>query len=389
MSIIGILGGGHIARMTTQAAQRLGANVAILDKDENSPAAQVTSLGIEGDWNDLELIGEFAQSCDVVSPETENVPVAVLKHLESQGRIVRPSSKTIEITRDRLIQKQALQAAGLPVVVHAEVATLDAARAFGEQHGYPFVLKTRTGGYDGRGNALVPSPGALEKDYERLSKLGELMAEQYQWFYRELAVTGVRGQDGAIKLYAVAETRCTQNIVQAVSAPAVDRFGGYLAEKGRQDGAYYFDTIAALAERVAQTIDIIGVFGIELFELRDGRIMINDVAPRPHVSGHWTIEGSLTSQFENHARALLGLPLGWTDMTAPNAATAMMLSRGDALPKALDFVQAAQLRGAHIHWYGKTSAYRTRKLGHVSGLASTDPEAERIAQMTIVALLGW
>ena len=258
MSIIGILGGGHIARMTTQAAQRLGANVAILDKHENSPAVQVTALGVEGDWNDLELVTEFAQSCDVVSPENENVPVEVLAHLESQGRVVRPSSKTIALTRDRLIQKQTLQAAGLPVVAHADVPTLDAARAFGEQHGYPFVLKTRIGGYDGRGNALVPSPGALEKDYERLAQIGALMAEQYQWFYRELAVTGVRGQDGVIKLYAVAETRCTQNIVQAVSVPAVDRFDSYLAEKGRQEGAFYFADIADLAGRVAQVTGIEG-----------------------------------------------------------------------------------------------------------------------------------
>jgi 5-(carboxyamino)imidazole ribonucleotide synthase len=389
MSIIGILGGGHLARMTTQAAQRLGALVAVLDKDENSPAAQVTALAVDGDWNDFELVSEFAQSCDVVSPESEDVPVEVLERLEREGRVVRPSSRTITATRDRLVQKQLLRDAGMPTAPFADVPTLEAVREFAATYAYPVVLKTRTGGRDGRANALVRSAGMLKQEFEQLHARGPLMVEAYQNFLREFAVVGVRGQDGQVRVYDTAVTRCVQNILQAVSVPAPDNFARYLAENGRKNGALYLTDVPALVERLAQLIDVIGAFGVELFELRDGSVVINDVTPRPHFSGHWTIEGATTSQFENHARALLGWPLGWTDMIVPHAAVAALLARTDALPKAADFVQAAQLRGAHFHWYGKAHSYRTRRLGHVTGLAATDPEAERIAQMTVVALLGW
>ncbi len=389
MSIIGILGGGHTARMTTQTAQRLGALVAILDKDENSPAAQVTALAVEGDWTDLELVSEFAQSCDVISPEGEDVPVEVLVMLEEQGRVVRPSSRTIASTRDRLIQKQTLQAAVLPVAAYADAPDVEAVRAFAAAHAFPLVLKTRTGGRDGRANVLVRHAGEIEPQFADLSVRGPLMIEEYQHFVRELVIVGVRGQDGVIRLYDVAETRCVQNIQHASSAPAEDRYARYLVERGRAEGATYFAEISALAEQVAKIIDVIGAFAIELFEMRDGRIVINDVTPQPHFAGLWTIEGSLTSHVENHVRALLGWPLGWTEMTVPHAAVAALLARGDALPKASDFVQAAQLRGAHIYWYGRTSSYFACRLGHVTGTAATDPEAERIAQSTVVALLGW
>lgn len=389
MSILGILGGGHIARMTAQAAQQVGALVAVLDKDENSPAAQVTSLAIDGDWNDLDLVSEFAQSCDVVSPEGEEVPVAVLEHLERQGRVVRPSSRTIAATRDRLLQKQMLRAAGLPTAPFADALTVEAVREFAAAYSYPLVLKTRTGGREGRANVLVRSAAALDAEFEQLIARGPLMVEAYQNFLREFAVVGARGQDGKVRVYDTAVTRCTQNVLQAVSVPAPHNFARFLAENGRKEGAHYLPDLPALAERIAQLIDVIGAFGIEFFELRDGSVVVNDVTPRPHFAGFWTIEGALTSQFENHVRALLGWPLGWTDMVAPHAAVAALLSRGDALPKAADFVQAAQIRGARLHWYGKTSCYRTRRLGHFTGLASTDPEAERIAQMAVVALLGW
>jgi 5-(carboxyamino)imidazole ribonucleotide synthase len=390
MTIIGILGGGHLARVTTQAAQRLGANVAVLDLDENSPAAQITSLGIEGDWTDLELVSDMAASCDVISPETEAVPLLVLQQLETEGRVVRPSSRTVGFTRDRYVQKQVLTDNGFAVAPFAVVNSTDDIRAFAEVHGYPLFLKTRSLGHDGGGNLFVPSAGEVQKSYDQLSVQGRgLIVEQYQWHYRELAIGGVRGQDGQVRLYDITETRYADYQLQGAWAPAQDRFTEYLTEKGRVDGAVYFDGVPDLAKRVAELFEIIGAFCIELFEMRDGRILINDVAPRPHLALSWTTEGSITSIFENHVRALLGLPLGWTDRIAPFAATCVMLSRGDTLPGAQDFVAFAQMRGAHMHWYGRTSTRRGRKLGHVTGLADTDPEAERIAQMSTVALLGW
>ena len=390
MTLLGILGGGALARMTTQAAQRLGVNVAVLDLDENCPAAQVTAYGVGGDWNDLELVTEFAQACDVVTVETEAVPVAVLAHLEAAGKIVRPSSKTLALTRDRYVLKQTLQAARLPVTPHVEVPDIDALNAFAMAQQAPLVLKTRIGSGDSSGVAKVASASAASAAFAQLAQLGApLMAEVAQDFLREISVAAVRGQNGAHKMYPAADFRLHKGAIQCVNAPAPDTGAAQRERHGRQDGAYYFDTLDALVARVAEALDIIGAFSIELFEGRDGRLMINSVAPRPSQAGLYSIDACDVSMFENHARAVLGQPLGWTDMAAPYAVTVTIAARGDSLPSVDDFTQALQFRGARLHWYGKASAAPGRRLGHVTALNTSDPEAERIAQMFSVAMVGW
>ncbi len=390
MSILGILGGGHLARLTTQTAQRLGLNVAVLDKNENSPAAQVTAYAIQGDWNDLELVGELAQSCDVITPETAAVPVDVLSALEAQGRIVRPSAKTISLVRDRLTLKSTLNAAGIATVPYAPVSSLADAEAFAAAHGYPLVLKTRLGGYDNKGNAFVPSPGELPAAFARIEAQGQpMLVERYESFYRELCVVGVRGQDGAVRLYPVSEFRAIEGVVYNVNTPAADRYAALIAERGREEGAHYFADIPALATAIAERFEVIGAFGVELFETLSGKILVNDVAPHPSVSAHYTLDACETSLYENHVRALLGLPLGWTDLTAKAAVTVSLVGRNESVPGAHEFSRALSIRGAHVHWYGKPTAYRLRRLGHVTAMHDTDPEAERIASMVATHLLGW
>jgi 5-(carboxyamino)imidazole ribonucleotide synthase len=389
MTILGILGGGYLSRMTTQAAQKLGVNVAVLDKNEHSPAAQVTAYAIDGDWNDAELLAELAQTCDAITIENEDVPASVLAQLEAQGAVVRPSSSVVAALADRLTQKQTLAALGIPTVAHAAVESLDDLNAFFAQHSYGVVLKTRTGGRDSRGNLIARAPNELRMAYDKLSPLGPLMVEAYEHTNRELAVVGARGQAGDVKLYPVGEFKTQHGVVYTMNVPVPDRFAAFLVENGRVPDAIYFDGIGALCTRIAEGLGIIGAFAIELIEARDGRILVNDVAARPSICALYTLDACVVSLFENHVRAVLGQPLGWTDMHAPCAASVTLLAKSDALPTTQDFASALFMRGAHFHWYGKPSAYRLRKIGHVTGLHATDAEAERIAAMTSVALLGW
>lgn len=391
MTTIGLLGGGYLSRLTAQAAQRLGTYVAVLDKDELSPAMQITAFGVEGDWSDLELAADFAGACDVVIAESTQVPAATLAHLETLGRIVRPSSATQILLQDRLAFKQWLSGHGIAVAPHAAIASRDEARAFMARHPLSgAVLKRRGGPGAGKASALAKSANDVDRAFDHLAKEGAaLMIEQHQQGLRELSIVGARAADGACRTYPVATFRTAEGVVVSVNAPAEDRLATHLAEHGRRADAVYLDGVPALAKRIAGLLGIVGAFALELIEQWDGSVLVNSVAAGPTIQGLFTIDGAETSLFENHVRAALGLSLGWTDLLAPCVATATMLSRGDTLPGTYDYAAATQMRGGRLHWYGKNSAYRTRKLGHVTGLSETDPEAERIAQMTVVALLGW
>jgi 5-(carboxyamino)imidazole ribonucleotide synthase len=389
MTILGILGGGYLSRLTTQAAQKLGINVAVVDKNEHSPASQVTAYAIDGDWNDAELLAELAETCDAITVESEAVSVDALRQLEAAGAVVRPSSAVVAALSDRLAQKQALAAHGVPMVEFTAVESIEDLSAFFAAHSYGVVLKTRVGDGDSHGIQTIRAQNEVRAAYDALAPQGALMVEAYEHTYRELSVCGARGQDGALKLYPVAEYKMQHGRVYVTNVPVQDRFQNYLVENGRQPDAIYFDAIEALAGRIAGALGIIGAFAIEMFEARDGRILVNDVSARPGIAGLYTVDACAVSLFENHARAVLGMPLGWTDMVAPRAATVTILGKGDEMPSTGDFASAYGMRGAHFHWYGKPSSYRLRKLGHVTGLHSTDAEAERIAGMTSVALMGW
>ena len=373
MTTLGILGGGQLARMLAQAAQRIGVNVAILDEDEFSPAMQVTGLGVTGSWRDRETLGEFADAVDVLTIESEFVPVELISFLEGRGRRVLPGSHTLGLVQDKFTQKQTLNAAGLPTTTYAAVGSLDEVKAFGAQHGYPLVLKTRTLGYDGYGNAQIAGEGEAQAAWDKLAVTGRaLMVEKFVPFERELALIVVRGQDGRIVTYPVTETLQLNHVCHVVRA--------------EQSG---FDhPAAALGRAVVEAVDGVGAFGIEMFELPDGMLLINEIAPRVHNSGHYTIEACLTSQFENHVRAVLGLPLGWPDMVKRAAVMVNCLGTSDRMPAPRDFARALSYRGAHLHWYGKRECRKGRKMGHVTAVHDSLAEAERIARMAAGDLMS-
>lgn len=365
---LGILGGGQLAQMLTQAAISLGLETAIYDTVPDSPASRLTHTRAIGAWDDLATLRAFAAGCDVLTLENEFVFAAPLAELAASGVQVYPRPATLATIQDKLLQKQAIQKAGLSVPQFAAVDSPDEVREFAKTVGYPLVLKVRYGGYDGYGNATVKTELDLDAAWAKLAKPGrKLMAEQWVNFERELAVMVVRGRDGQIATYPVVETVQHNHICHIVRAPA---------PISTEQTARATD----LARRAVDAVEGVGVFGVEIFALPDGTVMYNETAPRPHNSGHYTIEGCVTSQFENHIRAVMGWPLGDTSLRAPAVVMVNMLGKRNGYSESQPARAALSIAGAHLHIYGKKEVRVGRKMGHVTALAQTIEDAERIAQ---------
>jgi 5-(carboxyamino)imidazole ribonucleotide synthase len=365
---LGILGGGQLARMTAQAAFRLGVQVAILDKSAGSPAAQIAQHEFIGELSDTLLLRRFADAVDIITLENEFVPAGVLRLLESWGTPLFPTSHTLEQARDKLTQKQTLARHDLPLPRFAAINSLEDARQCGAQWGFPFVLKARTGGYDGYGNRTVRAADEIEA---ALRSLGHpergVLAEAWVPFERELAVMVARGRGGEMRVYPVVETIQQEHICKVVLAPATVE-----ADVARR--------AAALAAAAVEAVEGVGVVGVEMFLTAGGEVLLNEIAPRPHNSGHYTIEACVTSQFENHLRAVCGWPLGETAMVRPAAAMVNLLGKREGPSTLRDLPAALRHDGAHLHIYGKTQARVGRKLGHVTVLGETAPECLAVAR---------
>ncbi|WP_280537248.1 5-(carboxyamino)imidazole ribonucleotide synthase [Halopenitus sp. POP-27] len=348
---IGIVGGGQLGRMIGEAVARRGIEVVVLDPTPECPAAPVVSEQIVGDFDDEAAIRELADRADLLTYEIELADPDVLETVAAEYDLsVHPDPDTLRTIQDKLVQKSALADAGIPVPPFEAVssaADLEAALdRFGE-----VMLKAREGGYDGRGNRPVTEVEAIDAALEELGT--NAMAEAFVPFERELSVIGVVGDDD-VRTYPVTETIHREEILRESVTPA-----------RTDDGV--IDRAETVAHDVLEFLDGRGVYGIELFETPDGEILVNEIAPRPHNSGHWTIEGARTSQFENHARAVLGWPLGPTDLREPTV-TANVL--GD-----VDGTGPARLRGVDtvleapdvdLHWYGKDDVRPLRKMGHLT-----------------------
>ena len=367
-ALVGILGGGQLARMTAEAAARLGAEVAVLEREPGSPAARIAAREVVGGWSDHTRLAELAAGTLVVTLENEFVDVEALAWLHGQGVPVFPTAQTLALVQDKLDQKRLMRSVGVPVPDFAAVATPDDVHMAGQSWGWPLVLKARRNGYDGYGNATVRAPEDVAAACARLGfPARELLVEAWVPFVRELAVMVARGRGGEVVVYPVVETIQREHICHVVRAPAA--VAPAVAERASE--------IARLA---VETIAGIGVFGVEVFETADGRVLYNEIAPRPHNSGHYTIEGCATSQFENHLRAVLGLPLGSAQMLAPAAVMVNLLGTRDGPARADGLAEALALTGAHIHIYGKLASRRGRKMGHVTALGATVGEAEALAR---------
>jgi 5-(carboxyamino)imidazole ribonucleotide synthase len=367
MTRIGILGGGQLAQMMTQAAVSLGIDTAVFDRYADSPASRLTHFEVAGSWENSGLLQAFAAMCTVVTLENEFVDANLLRQLEEEGLLVYPTSETLASIQDKLVQKRRFEVVGLPVPRFRAVETPRDVLAAAEEYGWPLLLKARRDAYDGKGNTTLRNQGELAINWEGVAAGGRLlMAEAYVPFAKELAVMVVRGRDGEMRTYPVVETVQQDHICHVVRAPAPipDDIAGHTA---------------AIAMRAVETIEGVGVFGVELFLLEDGEVLLNEIAPRPHNSGHYTIEACATSQFENHLRAVLGLPLGQTDLRFPAAVMVNLLGKRDGSSKD-DISRALEISGAHLHIYSKREVRLGRKMGHVTALGMNLDEAESIAQ---------
>ena len=363
MGPLGILGGGQLARMTLRAASRLGIDVVIAERFSDSPAARLTShsLVFPKGWDDADALDRLASAARVVTLESEFVDYRVLNALDERGVRVLPSPACVGVVQDKLLQKQALTLAELPVPMFVQVTEPAGLQQAAAELGWPIMLKARRDGYDGRGNIVVHTATEAESAFRKLGWPNrELFAEAFADFERELASLVVRGQDGTIAQYPIVETRqdAVLHICREVLAPA--EISADVAERA-----------LAIARGAVEAVGGVGAFGVELFLLRDGQVCINELAPRPHNSAHYTIEACWTSQFENHVRAVLGLPLGDGALRTPAAAMVNLLGTTHAP------VRGAELAAPHafVHLYGKTENRPGRKMGHVTALGSSVDDA--------------
>lgn len=364
---IGILGGGQLAQMLTQSAISLGLETAIFEQVADTPASRLTHHQIVGRWTDESAIQAFGALCDLITLENEFVDADVLRQFEAMNIPVYPTADTLDKIQDKLVQKTTMMQNNIPVPIFAPLDTSETARHFGIKHGYPFLLKARRNSYDGYGNATIRTEADIAPNWERLSQGNRaLMAEAFVPFTHELAVMVVRGRDGQTLAYPVVETIQKNHVCHVVRAPAD------LSPTITANARY-------LAIEAVNAIEGVGVFGVELFLLSNGEVLFNEIAPRPHNSGHYTIEGCITSQFENHLRAVLGLPLGAVDLCAPAVVMVNLLGTKDGMMNNDDLARALKQNRAHVHLYGKRQLRKGRKMGHITVLGESIAEAEKIA----------
>lgn len=364
MTCLAILGGGQLGRMLALAAIPMGVEISSLDPADGAPAGAVGPLTV-GALDDLDAASHAAADATVVTFEWEGVPAATTRHLEARGAVVRPPTPALEVSQDRATEKTTFAALGIPVAPWAAVdsrADLDTAL---DTIGTPAILKTRRGGYDGKGQAVIDSPAAADTAWDDLGPAGALVLEAMVPFQRELSIIAVRGVDGDVRTWSLVQNEHRDGILRLSRAPAAD----VTADQQRVADEY--------AAAVLGHFDYVGVLTIELFDL-GGELLANEMAPRVHNSGHWTIEGAHTSQFENHVRAVLGWPLGDTGARGYSA----MVNCIGHVP---DPSTLLALDGVHVHAYGK-SARPGRKVGHVTVTAPSAPELEARLAATLAAL---
>ena len=353
MASVGVIGGGQLARMMTPPAINLGLEIKVLAETEGSSAALATTQ--VGDYNHLDVVREFAETVDVLTFDHEHVPLPVLEALEVEGVKVNPPSKALAFSQNKLKMRKRLGSLGLPMPAWAEIQDASALQNFIDENGGVAILKTPIGGYDGKGVRVVRSADDAKDWLANLPQYGgSLLAEEKVDFARELAQLSARRPSGEFKAWPLVETIQENGVCSIVLSPA---------PKASKE---ILKTTAEIAHKIAEGLEVTGVLAVEMFEARDGRILINELAMRPHNSGHFSIEGSVTSQFEQHIRAVSDLPLGSTEPTAKHAVMVNLLGVDDSN----NFVQAydkalAAHPAAKVHTYGK-GPRAGRKMGHVT-----------------------
>jgi 5-(carboxyamino)imidazole ribonucleotide synthase len=353
-SAIGVLGSGQLGRMFAIAARRMGYRVHTLSPDEDTPTGQVADLEINASYEDLDAIAKFASGVSVVTFEFENVPAETAAAAERCAP-VRPAGHILHTTQHRLREKTFLQNAGLPITPFRRVASLAELAAAAGEIGLPAILKTADFGYDGKGQHRITSPADFEAAWKTVAER-ESVLEAFVDFECEVSVVAARGANGEFIHYGAIENRHSNGILHVSLAPA--RVADQVAKQAVE-----------ITRTVLEKLDVVGVLCVEFFVAQGGRLLINELAPRPHNSGHFTVDANVTSQFEQQLRAVCGLPLGSPAQLSP---AAMMNLLGDIWSEGEpDWVAATAVSNVKLHLYGKLAPRPGRKMGHLTALAAT------------------
>lgn len=375
---IGVLGGGQLGRMLANAGSELGYRFVTLDPTPNGPMGQVSEQ-IVAAYSDAEAARRLAQKADVITYEFENVSSEVAGML-MQESYVPQGNKLLHTTQHRLREKRAIEAAGVQVAPYREITSVDDLRQAVAEFGTPSVLKTATGGYDGKGQWVIRSEAEIEEAFTTLSKAKtELVLEQFIHFSKEISVIAARSPQGEVKVFPASENIHVNNILHLSIVPA--RISEQLRKQAEQ-----------LALQIAEGLQAVGLIAVEMFVTEDGGLFVNELAPRPHNSGHYTMEACLTSQFEQHVRAVCNLPLGDTALRSPVVMVNVLGQHVEPLltRMAAEDQLAAELGvTAKVHLYGKADAVHNRKMGHVNVLASTIDQAMQWIERTGVWTEEW
>ncbi len=367
---LGFLGAGQLARMSGLQAFRYGIQVGVFsDRPENEPVQFMTPYSQTGSFASADDLTAFAQTCDVLTLENEFISSDILKKAQQQsGTSIFPAPDSFALIENKLIEKQTFENAGIPVTPYALVKNEADLKAFGKKHGWPYLLKSSKGGYDGYGNETVASFDEAKTAFDNLggSKGHDIIAEAFVDFTHELAVQVARNETGHV-VYPCCETVQENHICVAVKSPApVDSSIQKEAQK--------------LALKATEAIDGKGIFAYEFFLTPDGDLLLNESAPRPHNSGHYTIEGCITSQFENHVRAVLGLPLGSAELRKPAIAMINLLGTDERDAQVESALDALAQSDGHLHVYGKLDSRVGRKMSHYTLLGDNMDETYAKAQ---------
>jgi 5-(carboxyamino)imidazole ribonucleotide synthase len=373
--VVGIIGGGQLARMMYQASIALGIEVRLLAEGPDVSAAGVVHDVTVGDYTDPATVKAFAAGCDVVTFDHEHVPGGLLRELEDAGVAVRPGPQALLHAQDKAVMRERLSALGLPCPAYRVVPDPAALAAFGDEQGWPVIAKTSRGGYDGKGDWKLDSAADVDAPFAGLTPGVQVVAEEFVDFARELSALVVRSPSGQAVAYPVSESVQRNGVcVETVTpAPGLDPEQAVAAE--------------LLALTVAHELEVVGLLAVELMQRRDGTVVVNELAMRPHNTGHWTIDGAHTSQFENHLRAVVDLPLGDPATRAPWTVMANVLGGTvEDLPAALLHCFARDRR-LQVHLYGK-QVRPGRKVGHVTTYGDDLAETRRRARHAAAYLMG-
>ncbi len=364
---IGIVGGGQLGRMLTLAALPLGFRVVVINPTPNSPAAQVGAEELVADLYDPSALAKLAEQSDYITVEIEHLDTKTLDMLASRGAQINPAPKTIKLIQDKFLQKKFLRNASLPVAPFMKIDNKASAMKALDDFGGKMLIKSRHGAYDGRGNMLVRNNSDLAKALKTFAGQA-LYAEAYINFDKELAVSVAKSTGGNTAIYPVVETIHQRNICIEVLAPA------RISQKQQQ-------TAQKMALKTIKLLDGAGVFTIEMFLTNDGQVLINEIAPRVHNSGHYTIEASRTSQFEQHIRAIAGLPLGDVSMAAPAAVMVNILGEKNGPTRLTGLKTALSEPSVNVHIYGKFPTKVDRKMGHITATGKSLAEVRKRARL--------